>query len=231
MSNAHPNDAALRHFSRGELDEIVGTMIAVHLKHCKSCKDKVLALEESVAQDVMSINVPVSTRIDDETLDDIFSAAIFDSSQPEPQITQAQCKIDINGLEIELPENLKPLVDSMEPWSKILGGVWHSEIKGHGLGYKLDFIYMEAGGTIPEHTHNGKEITLVLDGCFGDENGQYLPGDFISKEGTDQHSPYSDKGCLCVALVDAPLHFTKGLARLVNPFSQLFFSTEADTPR
>jgi hypothetical protein len=59
-------------------------MIAVHLKHCKSCKDKVLALEESVAQDVMSINVPVSTRIDDETLDDIFSAAIFDSNQPEP---------------------------------------------------------------------------------------------------------------------------------------------------
>ncbi|MEC7469201.1 MAG: anti-sigma factor, partial [Pseudomonadota bacterium] len=38
-------------------------------------------------------------------------------------------------------------------------------------------------------------------------------------------APRSDapEGCLVFSVVDQPLHFTSGLARLLNPFSHLFF--------
>jgi putative transcriptional regulator len=105
--------------------------------------------------------------------------------------------------------------------------LWRAPIKGHGLPYQLDFIYLEPGGTVPEHDHKGSEFTLVLEGDFCDEQGRYPPGSIIEKQGKEQHTPYSDTGCLCLAAIDAPLHFTSGMARLLNPFSQFFFQKEA----
>ena len=90
---------------------------------------------------------------------------------------------------------------------------------------RANFIYMEKGGRVPEHTHKGSEITLVLDGEFTDGLSHYDTGDFIIMNDSHVHTPQSDadEGCLVFSIVDQPLHFTSGLARLLNPFSQLFF--------
>lgn len=84
---------------------------------------------------------------------------------------------------------------------------------------------MEKGGRVPEHTHRGSELTLVLDGEFSDGVRDYDTGDFILLDNSHKHTPHSEaaEGCLVFSVVDKPLHFTSGLARLLNPFSQLFF--------
>jgi putative transcriptional regulator len=86
-------------------------------------------------------------------------------------------------------------------------------------------MYMEKGGRVPEHTHKGTEMTLVVDGQYGDGIAEYDSGDFTIMNNTHNHLPHSqaDDGCLVFTLVDQPLHFTAGIARLLNPFSHLFF--------
>jgi putative transcriptional regulator len=88
---------------------------------------------------------------------------------------------------------------------------------------QCEFLYMKPGSQVPVHKHRGNEITLVLDGSFSDEMGHYRESDFVLRNVSHQHQPMSDEGCLCFAVQDSPLMFTKGLARLLNPFLQYRF--------
>jgi len=53
--------------------------------------------------------------------------------------------------------------------------------------------------------------------------GHYRPADFVVRTAKDLHQPASEEGCLCFAVLDSPLTFTKGLARLLNPFIRYRF--------
>jgi putative transcriptional regulator len=68
-------------------------------------------------------------------------------------------------------------------------------------------------------------MTLVIDGQYGDGVANYDCGDFTLLDGQHNHLPHSeaDEGCLVFTIVDKPLYFTSGIARLLNPFSHLFF--------
>ncbi|MGN5168106.1 cupin domain-containing protein [Aeromonas hydrophila] len=77
-----------------------------------------------------------------------------------------------------------------------------------------------AGGRIPEHTHQGYELTLLLAGNIQDGDTLYKAGDFIWRDASHSHSPHTPDGCLCYTVQDAPVQFTKGLSRLLNGISQ-----------
>ncbi|MFT6898372.1 MAG: putative transcriptional regulator, partial [Paraglaciecola sp.] len=111
-------------------------------------------------------------------------------------------------------------------WSRLAGKLWHAPVDIGGMG-QASFIYMEKGGRVPEHTHRGNEFTLVIDGTFSDGLADYGVGDFTRMDSHNKHVPYSDAddGCLVFTILDKPLHFTSGIARLLNPFSHLFFKS------
>lgn len=46
----------------------------------------------------------------------------------------------------------------------------------------------------PEHTHNGGEEFIVLNGVFEDEHGHYPAGSYIRNPPTSSHSPSSNDG-------------------------------------
>ena len=84
-------------------------------------------------------------------------------------------------------------------------------------------LQIQPGGMIPEHTHKGFEVTLLLDGEFSDDMGSYEAGDFIMLDGTHQHNPKTEDGCLCLTVVSDALHFTQGFGKLLNPFGSLLY--------
>ena len=88
---------------------------------------------------------------------------------------------------------------------------------------QCDFLYMKPGSQVPVHKHQGNEITLVLDGSFSDETGMYRESDFVVRTPEHTHQPVSEEGCLCFAVLDSPLTFTSGLARLLNPILRYRF--------
>ncbi len=51
------------------------------------------------------------------------------------------------------------------------------------------------GSSFSEHTHDGGEEFIVLDGIFQDEHGDYPAGSYIRNPPTSHHIPRSDEGC------------------------------------
>ena len=81
-------------------------------------------------------------------------------------------------------------------------------------------LRIPAGRPVPEHTHGGLELTLVLSGAFSDSVGRYGPGDFQEADENLEHQPHAEAGadCICLAITDAPLRFKSLAARIVQPF-------------
>ena len=226
MIQAHPEHNILQAFTLGQLDDLQMAMVTVHLSYCSACK-KQHAQMESIEADKCFAD---ATDIAQQPEFDV--KAMLDTITASDDIVAAEIntsiKMEFQNKEFEIPKVLAGIVARAGHWQSVIGNLWQKSVTNHGLGYQIDFIYMEAGGSTPKHTHRGTEYTLVLDGCFSDASGDYHPGDLIVRNNQDEHTPWSDTGCLCLAAIDAPLHFTSGLARLINPFSNLFFKSEAN---
>ncbi|HEX2528056.1 MAG TPA: ChrR family anti-sigma-E factor [Geminicoccus sp.] len=105
------------------------------------------------------------------------------------------------------------------PWKR-LGPVAEYPLLKEVAGYKTQLLRIQAGRKVPQHTHDGNELTVVLRGAYGDGIGHYARGDLSVADGSINHQPKADEGeeCLCLAVTDARLRLTGTLGRLLNPF-------------
>ena len=217
----HPTDDTLARYVAGELDPASSIMMSAHLEFCSRCRQQVAHLEDSQAAALaLSPAEPLS-----EALNDMLSQILSHSDMPpEEPAEPREAYLDINNKSFRLPRALQRHEDQIGPWSRLPGNIKRARVSTGGQS-KMNFIYMDRNSALPQHTHQGQEITLVLAGEFNDEQATYRPGDFIIQTSKHTHSPRTgaDQDCLCLTLLDAPLHFTSGLATLLNPFSQLFF--------
>ncbi|WP_370399194.1 ChrR family anti-sigma-E factor [Sulfitobacter sp. JB4-11] len=81
-------------------------------------------------------------------------------------------------------------------------------------------LHIPAGVAIPDHSHHGNELTLVLQGAFADEEDRFARGDLEVADGDVTHTPKADpnEDCICLAVTDAPLNFKGWLPRVVQRF-------------
>jgi putative transcriptional regulator len=215
----HPDQAMLEDYISGDLEEGLAFIVATHLEICKECAESCAELEEAVANSMMATPITEISVAELNILEQIMAHA--------PEVTSAtksfkRIETTVNGKTFTLPRTLSAIEPQIGRWDKVIGNLWRASIDV-GSANKMNLIYMENGGGIAEHTHRGFEATLVLNGEFCDESGTFTAGDFILKDGQCVHKPYTDSHCLCLAVMDKPLHFSSGLARLLNPFSHLFF--------
>lgn len=140
---------------------------------------------------------------------------------PAPNVVDKM--IYLEGKRFELPRSLANQIHRIGPWYKMMGNMWRATIN-LGTEAAANLIYMDRAASLPEHTHKGTEIQLVLSGSFSDEYGTYSDGDLLVLDHTHQHSPHTaDQDCLILAVMEGPLQFTSGISRILNPFSSLFF--------
>jgi len=114
------------------------------------------------------------------------------------------------------------LGDSLDnlKWTRRGGGVLEHEFKVGDGSHRVSLLRMAPGKAVPSHTHRGMEYTVVLDGAFEDCEGRMEAGDFACHGAEFTHKPVADaqKGCLCLAVTDAPLKFEGLFGWVVNPF-------------
>jgi putative transcriptional regulator len=105
------------------------------------------------------------------------------------------------------------------PWKR-MGSISEAVLDLGTPGYRTSLIRVRAGMAVPQHTHEGHELTLVLEGSFHDAQGRYGRGDLAITDSTVTHQPRADEGqdCLCLAVTDARLRLTGPFGRLLNPF-------------
>lgn len=85
--------------------------------------------------------------------------------------------------------------------------------------HNLVLLRVPAGRTLPEHSHSGEEVTLVLKGSFHDKSGRYGVGDLIREDEDTDHTPVVDMDgeCICLAAIEGPMKIRNWLGRVVQP--------------
>lgn len=119
-----------------------------------------------------------------------------------------------------------PLVEAMKhrpPRWKSLGMGVRQDILHAGKSGSARLLYIPAGSAVPDHGHNGLELTLVLQGSFSDETGRFGVGDVEVADQDLEHTPVADEGvpCICLAATDAPLRFQSLVPRLLQPLFRI----------
>ena len=76
------------------------------------------------------------------------------------------------------------------------------------------------GHGVPQHSHRGTELTLVLEGGFSDITGHYVRGDIQVADQELDHQPVADDhvACICLAVTSDHLRLTGPLGRIIDPF-------------
>ncbi len=103
------------------------------------------------------------------------------------------------------------------PWRARLPGLSDHPIAGFE-GESVSLIRGRPGARIPKHTHEGREITLVLTGELEDGGSVYRTGDIALNDESDEHCPrvIGEEMCHCLIVMSGSLRFTGVFSRALN---------------
>ncbi|MGP6088454.1 ChrR family anti-sigma-E factor [Antarctobacter jejuensis] len=209
--NHHLTEDLIMGYSAGTLPEAVNLIIATHVSLCDDCR-ATLEAHDAVGGAVLEQTETVS--VSDACLDGALAL--------------------IRGAEPEAPPAMKADPVAPGPLLDYIGGSLDAvKWRPVGMGVKqailttspeatARLLYIPAGTAMPDHGHNGLELTLVLQGAFQDDEDYFARGDIEIADAEVQHTPVADisEDCICLAVTDAPLRL-KGLARLAQPFLRI----------
>lgn len=218
----HFDDATLMAYSAGTLTEGMALLVACHLHWCPHCRDRVAATN-AVGGALLDELAPVDMSAG--ALDQLL--ALLDDPEPKPAPAgvgrdRAFAAHGRKGKHREMPEPLAELLgDSLDdlPWKRIGYGVRQLDLALEGKG-AARLLRISPGVSVPHHTHEGNELTLILRGSYTDETGRFRRGDVADLDGEVKHQPIvdTDEDCICLIATDAPLKFTGLMGRLIQPF-------------
>ena len=207
----HISDSLLMGYAAGTLPEAFSLVIATHVSMCDDCRAQLSAFEAVGGALVQG----ESAEMTEDALESCM--ARLDGAAPPDRPKAARQGI--------LPGPLAEYVGgdlSSIKWKPVGGGV-RQAILPTARGSSARLLYIPAGKAVPDHTHRGLELTLVLQGAFRDEDGHYGPGDVETASEAVDHTPIAEVGadCICLAATDAPLKFHGIFPRLFQPFFRI----------
>jgi len=209
----HPQADMLAEYAAGALEVAPSVAVTTHVQFCQQCRGVVDSLNELGGELLESESQGANTR----SLLDVVLQRIDQPEQPE-EISSVPATLD--AVSQALPKYLKNLLPEGDlSWRSLSSTLRVANIRVGQQTHELALHHIDAGGLAPEHNHRGREITVVLAGCFSDEDGVYQPGDFLVREAGEIHRPHAaqNEACVCLSVLAAPIKLT-GIKALLNPF-------------
>lgn len=201
----HIPDAMLAAYAAGNLPHAFALVVATHISLCLECRSA------SEAHHIVGGAV-LDASDDAELSGDLKSNILNQLDTPAP----AEHTYRRSGI---FPAPVMEALRGKPPRWQTLGlGVRQSILSADREG-SVRLLYIPPGQAVPNHTHNGIELTLVLQGSFSDKTGQFALGDLEIADENLEHTPTADVGeaCICLAATDAPLRFSAWIPRLLQP--------------
>jgi putative transcriptional regulator len=210
----HVAEDLLWDYHRGALPVGLGLTVATHLDLCPHCRAETALFD--VIGGALLDNVE-GVELSESALD-LALARIERPEEPVKAVAKSQPAF-LAGF--DLPEALTARIKDRY-WAA--PGVWIAPIYTDDApkGSKTYLMHVKAGMTMPEHTHRGLEVTLVLKGHFNDVYGEYGKGDFALCADEHSHSPaILDEDCLCLIWQQSAIVPKTILGRLLQPFARI----------
>lgn len=196
-------------YAAGNLPHAFSLVVATHISICAECRAVVQAHEAVggvVVEDSGAVAVSEAMKADLLSLldDPIPEAPVYARSGPYP------------GPVVEALKGREPR------WKKLGMGV-RQDILAEDKHGSVRLLYIPPGQAVPDHGHNGLELTLVLQGSFTDETGFFGVGDVEVADETLEHTPIAGAGdaCICLAATDARLKFNAFVPRMLQPIFRI----------
>jgi len=210
----HVSDELLLDYASGSLAESWSLAVATHLALSPDARKRLAAME-------MTGGALLSEIVPDEPVTDDQWQAIRARLRQEMPFEKNQAATSASTRSV-LPEPLLSYtggdVDTLK-WKPLGPGACHFPIPTRDGEAKVRLLRIPAGKPVPEHTHGGRELTVVLSGSFHDGDEVFHRGDFEEADQDLTHQPIAGEGseCICLAVTDAPLKFRSWFVRLVQP--------------
>lgn len=216
----HFPEEMLLDYATGSLPEGETVLVATHLALCRACRAATDDLE-AIGGTLLSASEPVELAPDafDRVLARLDSAApaserAADHAAPESALPRPLHPY-LGGGALEALQKLawQPLCEGVDQtllrplWTRASResspGSWPAEVQ-------VSLVRLAPGAAAPRHTHLGIEATVIVQGGFADQFGQYERGDAWIVDASVDHAPVAlpDETCLCLVYQDAPLKLT-----------------------
>ena len=201
-------------YSSGNLPEALSLAVATHISMCDKCR---AALESFDAVGGALLEDSQEVSIDSDALVKTLSLI-----RSDPQGINLPKAVEPPSKPCEIPMPLAGYIgDRFEDikWKHIGMGVKQSILETSDDA-TARLLYIPPGTAVPDHSHSGIELTLVLQGAFADEDDYFAAGDIEVADGDVKHAPVAAEGmpCICLAVTEAPLKFSKFIHKAVQPF-------------
>jgi len=223
-----PPEELLFDYAAGTLPEPLALFVASHLTFAPASRRTVREVE-AVGGSMLTELEPASmsddalermlARLDEATESDSGGAgAVPIRGGPTPGVAAGRA-----GEPGGIPDVLKRYIQTDDwaslPWVERSPNIREYKLMADRNGYKTRLMRLTGNTAVPEHTHEGSEYTLCLEGGFTDAGKEYWPGDVAVADGEVDHAPVAvPEGCTCLIVTTAPLRMTGPVGRFLNLF-------------
>lgn len=205
----HTPDNLLAAYAAGSLPQPYALVVASHISLCLTCRASYEAHQAAGGAVLESID---SEIVSAKMKSDILSLL---DAPVKPETTYRRSGA-YPGPVVEALKGKSP------KWKSLGMGVKQTLLSSSKYG-SVRLLYIPPGQAVPDHGHNGLELTLVLQGSFSDETGSFGVGDLEVADEELEHTPIADAGapCICLAATDAPLRFSSFIPRMLQPIFRI----------
>lgn len=200
----------------GALPESASLAVAAHAALCPQASS-IVHRHKAIAGALIETLEPAV--LNDDALERALSRIDAEGDEPRPLAVAEPIR---DG--VELPAILRsyvgPDVEALR-WRRLMKGVREAVLPvSDGDICRTRLMHIESGRPVVQHSHRGLELTVLLQGAYGDCTGEYHRGDMQVADEEVDHKPVAFGGddCLCLVVTDAPIRFTGPFGRLLNAF-------------
>lgn len=200
-------DSMLSAYVAGSLPKPVQVLMASQLELSDTHHKFVDGLERAAGDELASIE-PASVSARDDKLNAIFAS----EDESISLVREKSCDVLPSALENFVGYRVEDI-----PWKTKMPGFKEFEL-GDVDGCHVSMFWIKPGRTVPMHTHEGKEVSLILQGAFTDERGRFGRGDISIADENVEHRPTAEMGepCIGFAVTDGPLRLTGSIAQRIG---------------
>ncbi|MDF1727799.1 MAG: ChrR family anti-sigma-E factor [Sulfitobacter sp.] len=204
----HIAEETLLAYATGNLPEAFNLIVAAHLSLCDECR--ATAESYDTLGGCLLEDVPTAS-LESDSLQR--ALARLDEAEPMTYAPARRSALPA-PLQAYVGGDLKDI-----RWKPIGMGVKQAVLATSDKA-SARLLYIPAGTAVPDHSHRGREFTLVLQGAFADKTARFARGDVEVADDSLHHQPIAEPGedCICLAVTDAPLQFSGWLPKIVQRF-------------
>lgn len=211
----HLDEATLMRYASGDLDEAFLVVVATHLAMCDECRKAVHDAEELGGEMLFACE---PADMNPAALNMLLNR--IDVDEPAAEHMPQDSKPLQGGLPAPLARKVGANLDDIS-WRRVAPGVKRHVIEtDKATTSSLYMLWIAPGISVPEHSHGGSEMTLILSGAYRDDLGRFGPGDIADLDEHVEHQPRveDEAPCICLVATETRARFSGLLGRLMQPF-------------